>query len=121
MHGKGYVHSDVKPQNILLSKKPKDPSDLLSVDFKLGDLGSAVRAGKPVIQATVEYYPLEIFIDVTRPSIDVFALGIILYRPLTRKFRPDLQLMEDALDYYKNKDMDCVRQRVEESKRLLAS
>ena len=69
MHGKGYVHSDVKPQNILLSKKPKDPSDLLSVDFKLGDLGSAVSAGNPVIQVTVEYYPREIFTDVARPSM----------------------------------------------------
>ena len=123
MHGKGYIHSDVKPQNIFLTKKPKDPSDLLSVDFKLGDLGSAVRVGKGVVQATPEYYPPEIFTDTAKPSMDVFALGITLYVLLTRKNdRPDSQTMNVAVDCYtKNNDMNCVRQKVEESKRLLAS
>ena len=122
VHKKGYIHSDVKPQNIFLTKKPNDPSDLLNVDFKLGDLGSAVRVGNRLTQATIEYYPPEIFTDVARPAMDVFALGITLYVLLTRRYdRPDLQAMDDAYKCYKNGDMNCVIQKVEEAKKLLAS
>ena len=123
VHGKGYVHSDVKPQNIFLTRKPKDPSDLPSVDFKLGDLGSAVRVGKYVGQLTEEYSPPEVYVEPARPSMDVFALGITLYVLLTRKKygRPDLQAMKDAYDCYVNGDVNCVIQKVEEAKRLLAS
>ena len=122
VHGKGYVHLDVKPQNIFLTRKPKDPSDLLSVDFKLGDLGSAVRAGKDVVQATPEYSPPEVFTSKASPSMDIFALGITLYVLLTRKNdRPDLQVMNEAFDCYANGDANCVRQKVGEAKKLLAS
>ena len=122
VHGKGYVHSDVKPQNVFLTRKPKDPSDLLSVDFKLGDLGSAVRAGKYIGQLTIEYSPPEVYVEPARPSMDVFALGITLYVLLTRKNdRPDLQAMNEAFDCYVNGDKNCAKLKVEEAKRLLAS
>ena len=122
VHGKGYVHLDVKPQNVFLTRKPKDPSDLLNVDFKLGDLGSAVKAGKDVVQATPEYSPPEALTSKASPSMDVFALGITLFVLLTRKKdRPDLQAMEEAFDCYANGDTNCVRQKVKEAKRLLAS
>ena len=121
IHGRGYVHLDVKPQNIFLTKMPKDPSDLLNVDFKLGDLGSAVRVNSPIPQTTIEYYPPEVFTSPAKPSMDVFALGITLYKLLTMKERPDLQAIEKASDCYVNKDMDCVRQKVDEARRLLTS
>mgnify|MGYP001773153522 CR=1 FL=1 len=41
---------------------------------------------------------------------------------LTRKNdRPDLQVMNEAFDCYANGDTNCVRQKVEKAKRLLAS
>ena len=121
VHGKGYVHLDVKPQNVFLTRKPKDPSDLLNVDFKLGDLGSAVRVGKDVVQATPEYSPPEVLTSKASPSMDVFALGVTLYALLTKKKRPDWCVMNDAFDCYVNGDMNCVTQKIEEAKRLLAS
>lgn len=122
IHSKGYMHSDVKPQNVFLTKKPKDPSELPTVNFKLGDLGSATRFGKDVSQVTIEYYPPEVFTSKALPSMDIFALGMTLYVLLTRKIdRPDLQVMNEAFDCYINNDMNCVSNKVEEARRLLSS
>jgi hypothetical protein len=122
IHSNGFVHLDVKPQNVFLTRKPGDPSELPNVDFKLGDLGSAVRVGKPVTQVTTLYAPPEVYLEPARPTMDVFALGMTLYVLLTRKNdRPDLQVMEEAYDCYVKGDMNCVKVKVEEAKKLLAS
>ncbi|BCU69821.1 serine/threonine-protein kinase [Stygiolobus caldivivus] len=122
IHGRGYVHSDVKPQNVFLTGEPKYPSELPSVDFKLGDLGSATRFGKDISQVTLEYSPPEVFTSKASPLMDVFALGMTLYVLLTRKVdRPDFQVMNEAFDCYVNKDVNCIKDKVEEAKRLLAS
>ncbi|WP_162582835.1 serine/threonine-protein kinase [Acidianus brierleyi] len=104
MHSKGYVHMDVKPQNIFINKIPSDPSELDYVEFKLGDLGSAVRIGEKVRQLTLEYSPPEALIGKANPSFDVFALGMTLYVLLNRKNdRPDLKEMDESFngDYSK--------------------
>ena len=122
IHSKGYVHLDVKPQNIFLSTRPQSPSDILGTTFKLGDLGSAIRTGRPVQQLTIEYSPPEAYLDPATPTMDMFALGVTLYVLLTRKNdRPDLQAMNEAFDCYVNNDMDCVRTKVNEARSLLAA
>ncbi|MGC9105455.1 MAG: serine/threonine-protein kinase [Thermoprotei archaeon] len=121
VHSNGFVHLDVKPQNVFLTRKPGDPSDLKNVDFKLGDLGSAVRVGKPVTQVTTLYAPPEVYLEPAKPTMDVFALGMTLYVLLTRKNdRPDLRVMEDAFDCYVKGDMNCVKAKVGEARKLLA-
>ncbi|BDC17339.1 serine/threonine-protein kinase [Acidianus sp. HS-5] len=113
MHISGFVHMDVKPQNIFLSKKPNDPDDLQRVNFKLGDLGSAMRIGSKITQLTVEYAPPEVYLDTAKPYIDTFSLGITMYVLLTRKIdRPDLQEMNDAFSCFQKGDMNCVKEKV---------
>lgn len=74
IHEDGYVHSDIKPHNILFNKKPpKDPLTLLQelrkgvetlggkgIVAKLSDLGSAVRIGSEIQGYTPIYAPPEI-------------------------------------------------------------
>jgi serine/threonine-protein kinase len=84
MHQQGFVHCDIKPNNILLSK---------SGTIKIIDLGQSCRIGttKPRIQGTPDYIaPEQVRRRPLGPKTDVFNLGATMYWALTGKNVPTL-------------------------------
>jgi len=84
MHQQGFVHCDIKPNNILLSK---------SGTIKIIDLGQSCRIGtvKPRIQGTPDYIaPEQVKRKPLGPKTDIFNLGATMYWALTGKHIPTL-------------------------------
>ena len=84
MHQHGYVHCDIKPNNILLSK---------AGSIKIIDLGQSCKIGtvKPRIQGTPDYIaPEQVRRKALGPKTDIFNLGATMYWALTGKNVPTL-------------------------------
>ena len=84
MHNEGYIHCDIKPNNILLNK---------TGSIKIIDLGQSCRIGavKPRIQGTPDYIaPEQVRRKQLNTQTDVFNLGATMYWSLTGKNVPTL-------------------------------
>ena len=91
MHQQGFVHCDIKPNNILLSK---------SGAIKIIDLGQSCKIGttKPRIQGTPDYIaPEQVRRKPLGPKTDVFNLGATMYWALTGKHVPTLIPKKNSL------------------------
>jgi serine/threonine-protein kinase len=91
MHHKGYVHCDIKPNNILIDK---------SGSIKIIDLGQSCRIGtvKERIQGTPDYIaPEQVRRNPLGPKTDVFNLGATMYWALTGENVPTLIPKKDSL------------------------
>src|SRR5439155_4829339 len=85
LHALGYVHCDLKPNNILV--------DAASREVKVIDLGQAARVGtaKSRIQGTPDYIaPEQVKCLPVTVRTDVFNLGATLYWSLCRRKLPTL-------------------------------
>jgi eukaryotic-like serine/threonine-protein kinase len=85
LHGLGYVHCDLKPNNIL-----RDPA---TGTVKVIDLGQAAKIGtaKPRVQGTPDYMaPEQVKLQPVTVKTDVYNFGATLYFCLAGKKLPTL-------------------------------
>ncbi len=82
MHARGFIHADMKPNNILVEPGPKS---------KIIDLGQSCPVGtvKPRIQGTPDYIaPEQVHRRPITEKTDVFNLGATMYWTLTMRNIP---------------------------------
>lgn len=85
MHERGWIHLDVKPDNILLNRS----SEVKLIDFSLskkikGMLGNLLGGGRTEIGGTLTYIaPETIRKDGLTPQTDIYSLGITIFECLT--------------------------------------
>jgi serine/threonine protein kinase len=90
MHARGYVHADMKPNNIMVTDGVA----------KIIDLGQSCRIGtvKERIQGTPDYIaPEQVHRRPITPKTDIYNLGATMYWTLTRRHIPTALAKEDSL------------------------
>ncbi|MDT7862152.1 MAG: protein kinase [Saccharolobus sp.] len=116
IHNSGYVHLDVKPQNIYFNINPgKEEVEIIgnlikgNVKIKLGDLGSAKKIGEKVDDFTEYYCPYEqieaalLKNQGAQPTMDIFALGSTAYKLLYNSYvfpKEYYEAIEKAIEEY---------------------
>jgi serine/threonine-protein kinase len=84
MHHQGFIHCDIKPNNLMMNK---------SGSLKIIDLGQSCKIGttKRRIQGTPDYIaPEQVRRKPLGPKTDIFNLGATMYWALTGKHVPTL-------------------------------
>lgn len=91
MHARGYVHADMKPNNIVVSDDGQ---------AKIIDLGQSCKIGtvKERIQGTPDYIaPEQVHRREITPKTDIYNLGATMYWTLTRRHIPTALAKGDSL------------------------
>lgn len=81
-HSKGYIHKDIKPENIMITRKDKQP---VIMDFGIAQKEDEAKESHQ-IEGSMKYIaPEQIKGSELDRRVDIYALGIILYEMLTGK------------------------------------
>lgn len=105
MHVEGYVHSDIKPENLFLKGKLENDSP---IDVKVGDIGMAQRVDGKLRGGTFLYLPPEALYQngfrssaKAEPKVDSYSLGVTLFELLDgfkwSELKPLAQMTEKEL------------------------
>jgi eukaryotic-like serine/threonine-protein kinase len=90
MHQRGFVHADMKPNNIMV----------VGGVAKIIDLGQSCKIGtvKERIQGTPDYIaPEQVHRRPITPATDIYNLGATMYWTFTRRYIPTALAKEDSL------------------------
>ena len=101
LHLKGIIHTDVKPENVLLSNNASSTnfsSAVEAIKVKLADFGGALQVGEifPAIVGTSEYRAPELLLEAPYDAgIDVWAVACLGFELATGEylFRPEVKRM----------------------------
>ena len=111
-HDKGFVHRDLKPQNILLSRREVRLSDFgLAKSFQQAGLsGMSITGG---YAGTPVFMPREQITNFkyVKPVSDVWSMGATIYNMLTGAFPYSFTKERDPIDVILNDDIVPIRKR----------
>ena len=83
-HREGFVHCDIKSENIMLNKH----GEALLMDFGIARMADAATATMQGIGTPAYMSPEQIRLEELTPQSDIYSLGIVLYEMLTGGGRP---------------------------------
>jgi serine/threonine-protein kinase len=98
LHGRGIVHRDVKPSNILFTAKGELRLADFGVAARIGSRGTLGDGWRETRVGTLPYAAPEQWIapgSSTQPAADVFALGVVLFELLTGRLPWEPRADED--------------------------
>ncbi|MEO8706562.1 MAG: serine/threonine-protein kinase [Kofleriaceae bacterium] len=102
-HASGVIHRDLKPDNIMLTRRLGDPDFVKVLDFGLAKMfaagTSAVKTAHGVLLGTPQYMSPEACEskrDIDHRT-DIYALGILLFQMMTGKLPFDGESMGEVL------------------------
>lgn len=124
LHEAGYVYVDLKPENVLLERRPLGTPRKVLETIKdsrvfLGDLGSVRRKGEIPGEISPSFTAPEVFLAYVEGKgveerSDIFSLGVTSYLLLRRVFPFPRELGEKMLDASKRKDVETIKSIIEE-------
>lgn len=102
LHGKGIVHGDLKPDNVLVDGRHRDPSTWRA---RVTDFGTVALIAHPVsiggrsaVVATPRYASPEHLLGIDRVDArsDIYALGLVLHFLLSGRHASEARTVEEA-------------------------